>query len=154
MMRPFAHPVACCCMFLRVAGNCCAKFETSQTFSYGQQCWELLRPFAHTFTHSLVLKNLLLHSWHFDVRGLENQRSSSWACDRKWNQFGHCSVSFSDQRKTECRSNQCTRLDHRRTWRCQWYVSRSVGYFLWFSYYVLVSIPSETTELSPFLQSF
>ena len=41
-----------CCMLLRVVGSCCAKFETGQTFEpttpniVGQQCWELLRPFA------------------------------------------------------------------------------------------------------------
>ena len=29
MLRPFAHPVACCWMLLRV---CCAKFEAGQTF--------------------------------------------------------------------------------------------------------------------------
>ena len=34
---------------LRVGGSCCAKFETGQTFSYGQQCWELLRPLARSF---------------------------------------------------------------------------------------------------------
>ena len=54
-----------CCMLLRVVGSCCAKFETDQTFSYvqtdattpnivGQQCWELLRPFACSFTRSLT----------------------------------------------------------------------------------------------------
>ena len=32
MSRPFAHPVACCCMWLRVVGSCWAKFETGQTF--------------------------------------------------------------------------------------------------------------------------
>ena len=54
-----------CCMLLRVVGSCCAKFETGQTFIYvqtdattpnivGQQCWELLRPFARSFTRSLT----------------------------------------------------------------------------------------------------
>ena len=48
-----------CCMLLCVVGSCCAKFETGQTFScvqtdattptiVGQQCWELLRPFARS----------------------------------------------------------------------------------------------------------
>ena len=32
MLCPFAHPVACCCMWLRVVGSCWAKFETGQTF--------------------------------------------------------------------------------------------------------------------------
>ena len=45
-------PVPCCCV---LHGSCCAKFETGQTFSYvqteattHQQCWHLLRPFAHS----------------------------------------------------------------------------------------------------------
>ena len=33
MLRPFAHPVACLRMLLRVAGSCFLKFET------GQNCW-------------------------------------------------------------------------------------------------------------------
>ena len=32
MLRPFAHPVACWCVLLRVGGSSCAKFETGQTF--------------------------------------------------------------------------------------------------------------------------
>ena len=45
MLRPFAHPVACCC----------AKFETCHTFSAVQTDatllgWELLRPFARSLT--------------------------------------------------------------------------------------------------------
>ena len=36
MLRPFANPVAFCCMLLRVVGSCCVKFESSQTFSYEQ----------------------------------------------------------------------------------------------------------------------
>ena len=37
MLRPFPHPVECCCMLLRVVGSCCAKFETGQTFSHAQR---------------------------------------------------------------------------------------------------------------------
>ena len=65
--RPFSHPVACCCMLLRGVGSCCAKFETGQTFSHvpdattpnivGQQCWELLRPFARSLKVILNLSN-------------------------------------------------------------------------------------------------
>ena len=32
MLRPFAHPVECLRMLLRVVGSCCPKFETGQTF--------------------------------------------------------------------------------------------------------------------------
>ena len=32
MSRPLVHPVVCFCMAFRVVGNCCSKFETSQTF--------------------------------------------------------------------------------------------------------------------------
>ena len=28
MLRPFAHPVACCCM-LRVVGSCCIRLHTT-----------------------------------------------------------------------------------------------------------------------------
>ena len=45
MLRPFAHPVACCCVLLCFVGNCCAKFETAQT---RQQCPGLLLPFARS----------------------------------------------------------------------------------------------------------
>ena len=48
-------------MLLDVVACCCAKFETGQTFSPVQtgatmlasksrHCWELLRPFARSFT--------------------------------------------------------------------------------------------------------
>ena len=61
MLRPFAHPVSCCC----VVGSCCAKFETGQTLSHLQtdasipnnvgSCWPtlLLRPFAGGFKLSV-----------------------------------------------------------------------------------------------------
>ena len=50
-----------CCMLLDVVACCCVKFETGQTFSpvqtgatmlasKSQHCWELLRPFARSFT--------------------------------------------------------------------------------------------------------
>ena len=45
MLRPFAHPLACCCVLLRFAGNCCAKFETAQT---RQQFRGLLLPFTRS----------------------------------------------------------------------------------------------------------
>ena len=45
MLRPFAHPVACCCVLLRFAGNCCEKFGTAKT---RQQCRGLLLPFARS----------------------------------------------------------------------------------------------------------
>ena len=45
MLRPFAHPVACCCVLLRFVGNCCAKFETAKT---RQQFRGLLLPFARS----------------------------------------------------------------------------------------------------------
>ena len=53
---------------LHVVKSCqCAKFETVQTLSYvqtdgttpnivGQQCWELLRPFASSFKRPLTLR--------------------------------------------------------------------------------------------------
>ena len=64
MLRPFAHPVACCC----------AKFETGQTFSpvqtnatllasNSQNCWELLRSLARNFLK--VIQELYYSPYHF-----------------------------------------------------------------------------------------
>ena len=48
-------------MLLRVVGSFCGKLETGQTFS-GQQCWELLRPYASSFTDiELNVKKKSLH---------------------------------------------------------------------------------------------
>ena len=55
-------------MLLIVVGSCCALFETGQTFSHvqtdattpnivGQQCWELLCPFARSLKVILNLSN-------------------------------------------------------------------------------------------------
>ena len=55
MLRPFAHPVACCC----------ANFEMGQTFSFVQtdattpihvgSCWPtMFRPFARGFRHKTI----------------------------------------------------------------------------------------------------
>ena len=55
MMRPFAHPVTCCCVLLGVVAQ--STFEIAQTLSYLQMeattssnvgsCWPtMLRPFA------------------------------------------------------------------------------------------------------------
>ena len=55
MLRPFAHPVECCCVLLGVVAQSLkpvkrlARRKQTQQLSrlLGQQCWELLRPFAH-----------------------------------------------------------------------------------------------------------
>ena len=44
-MLDVASVCTLCCMFLRVVGSCCAKFESSQTFSYVQTDATMLRPF-------------------------------------------------------------------------------------------------------------
>ena len=67
MLRPFAHSVACCCMLLRVFGNCSVaqSLKLIKRLAPGkrmqlvptllaQQCWDLLRSFAHTLS-SLTL---------------------------------------------------------------------------------------------------
>jgi len=41
MLRPFAHPVACCLVLLGVVAQSLKPVK-------GQQCWELLRPFARS----------------------------------------------------------------------------------------------------------
>ena len=62
MLRPFAHPVACCCMLLHAVGSCWAKFETGQTFEQttpniflfcdrrgvAQQCWIFVHSSSNT----------------------------------------------------------------------------------------------------------
>ena len=62
LLRPFAHPVACCWEFIGT------KFETGQTFSkrrqqlptfLGQQSWELLHPFARIALQSTYRSNTL-----------------------------------------------------------------------------------------------
>ena len=64
MLRPFAHPVACCYILLRVAGRCCAKFETGQTFESAtpnisfvprspKRSANMLDSFAQLFQHCL-----------------------------------------------------------------------------------------------------
>ena len=54
MMRPSAHPVACCCVLLGVVASVCTPLPTRTqqlpTFS-SHQCWELLHPFAHHYQH-------------------------------------------------------------------------------------------------------
>ena len=56
-------------MLLRVVMSCCAKFEFGQTLSYvqtdaiipniaGQQCWELLCPFARSLKFYFSTKAL------------------------------------------------------------------------------------------------
>ena len=46
MVRPSAHPAACCYMLLYYVGSCCAKFETGQTLNWSKQ---LLLPTFHLF---------------------------------------------------------------------------------------------------------
>ena len=52
-VRPFAHPVACC---LRVAGSCCAKIETGQTFSYGPSMLGFVASVSPSFRLNLSYK--------------------------------------------------------------------------------------------------
>ena len=74
-----------CCMLLRVVWSCCAKFETGQTFScattptiVGQQCWELLRPFARSLRETntwyvvCLLKNAHGRTYNDQRRSLVN----------------------------------------------------------------------------------
>ena len=58
VLRPFAHPVACCCMFFKVVTQSlksvkrlapCKRTTQNLQKLLGQQCWELLRTFARSF---------------------------------------------------------------------------------------------------------
>ena len=63
MLRPLAHPVACCCKLLGVVVQslklvkllAMCKWTQQLSTLLGQQCWELLCPFAH----SLKTSNLM-----------------------------------------------------------------------------------------------
>ena len=46
MLRPFAHPVACCWMLLRVAAQSLKPVKLLAPCKRTRHCWELLRPFA------------------------------------------------------------------------------------------------------------
>ena len=53
MLRPFAYPVALCCVFLGVVTSVCTHCNTDATEhnivgALLAHCWELLRPFAHS----------------------------------------------------------------------------------------------------------
>ena len=59
MLRPFAHPVACCCAFLGVVAQPVKRLATGKRSQQlptwlGQQCWELLRPFARTLCLAFI----------------------------------------------------------------------------------------------------
>ena len=63
-LRPFAHPVACCCVLLRVVACCCVLLRVAACcrallrvvacccvlLRVVACCWELLRPFVRSFT--------------------------------------------------------------------------------------------------------
>ena len=72
-----------CCMWFRVVGSCSAKVkvETSQRlatckrtqqlltlFAPGQQCWELLRPFASSF-RVLILRMTAIQFLQYRIKG-------------------------------------------------------------------------------------
>ena len=68
MLRPFAHPVACCCVLLGVIAQSlkpvkrlatCKRAQKLPTLS-GQQCRELLGPFARSQKSTNTQNKLLL----------------------------------------------------------------------------------------------
>ena len=63
MLRPFAHPVACCCLLLGVV-KLLATCKRTQQFPtlLGQQCWELLCPFVHPVASCGVLLGVVAQS--------------------------------------------------------------------------------------------
>ena len=79
MLRPFAHPVACCC----------AKFDTGQTLSHLQtdasipnnvgSCWPtlLLRPFARGFKLSVNGSNNSQQCWELLANNVATVCNSS-----------------------------------------------------------------------------
>ena len=55
ILRPFAHPVACCCVLLGVVAQSLKPPVKLLTPCKGtQHCWELLRPFSRTIVALIV----------------------------------------------------------------------------------------------------
>ena len=51
MLRPFAHPVACCWMLLRVVAQSLKPVKLLAPCKRTQHRWELLRPFARSLIY-------------------------------------------------------------------------------------------------------
>ena len=83
MLRPFAHPVACCCMLLGVVSQSLKPFKRLAPCKWthqlptplGQQYWELLRPFGLSLTrspegvHTNKTDNQIVFLFRKDIRG-------------------------------------------------------------------------------------
>ena len=54
MLRPFAHPVACCCVLLGVVAERLKPVKRLAPCKRSQHCWELLSPFARSFKGDFV----------------------------------------------------------------------------------------------------
>ena len=82
MLCPFTHPVLCCFVLLgvvaqrwrlkpvkRLATYACKRTQQLLTlFAPGQQCWELLRPFACSF-RVLILRMTAIQFLQYRIKG-------------------------------------------------------------------------------------
>ena len=83
MLRPLAHPVACCCVLLGVVAQSLkpvkrlapCKWTYQLPTLLGQQCWGLLRSFARSLTrspegvHTNETDNRTVFLFRKDIRG-------------------------------------------------------------------------------------
>ena len=54
MLRPFAHPVACCWMLLHVVAQSLKPDKILAPCKGTQHCWDLLSPFARSFKFRII----------------------------------------------------------------------------------------------------
>ena len=88
ILRPFAHPVACCCVLLGVVAQSLKPPVKLLTPCKGtQHCWELLRPFSRTIVA------LIVRIGSFTVRTVVKVNSQSLIWSRvSWNKSQQLSL--------------------------------------------------------------
>ena len=98
ILRPFAHPVACCWMLLRVVAQSLKPVKLLAPCKRTQHCWELLRPFAR----SLSLQGLLVVAFPWCTAG----PNIVWSCCIRF----HTSQPTLTQQFPTLLAQQCWRL--------------------------------------------
>ena len=69
ILRPCAHPVACCCVLLGVVAQSLKHPVKLLAPCKGtQDCWELLRPLSRTIVALSVLKNWVFYRTDYGVK--------------------------------------------------------------------------------------
>ena len=127
-----SHPVACCYMFLRVVGSCCAKVESGQTFGPANsqhffcsvivEAWDrktMLDPFAQLFHHCWGRARALVTHGVQSLIGciLPTMRCRSQHCSELLHPFAH-HCQHERNNSQHCWSQQCWELFHRFALHC------------------------------------